>query len=268
LAFDRTRIALFGLTGFGNAVLRALLSMDMKPELLVTRREAGPYPYYTEIALDEEADRHGIRVAYGSEGERLAASADYALISTYHRILPDSLLTSFRAAVNLHPSLLPAYRGPAPCYWVIRNGENVTGITAHLATRAVDDGPVILQRRVSIAGDETQGTLRYRLAQEAGALAVDTLKMLAEGFVPKVGRAGEGSYYPRPEDRDFELNPRLSITEADRLVRAACPWPCAHYQGLRVREARRVDDSHSTPSAGTVRVRFADGFLDLYAAAK
>jgi methionyl-tRNA formyltransferase len=222
------RIALFALTGVGNVVLTALCAAGLKPQVLVTRKEAGPYPYYDEQPLCELAQHLRVPWLADVEGEyRVAADgADILLCATYHRILRSTLLQRVAWAVNLHPSLLPRYRGPNPFHWVIRNGEARTGVTAHLMTDLADAGPIVWSEIIIVAPDETQGSLRRRLAAIAGRGAVATLRAICVGTIARVSQDGvHATSFGRPPEADRVLRAEWTVAEADRRIRAFAPFP-------------------------------------------
>ncbi|NKB69516.1 MAG: methionyl-tRNA formyltransferase [Candidatus Latescibacteria bacterium] len=117
-------------------------------------------------------------------------------------ILPPSLLAVPRwGSVNLHPSLLPAYRGAAPIIWAVINGESETGITTFQLNKRVDAGGILLQRRIAIGADETAGELDARLRLLGADLLVETVDQLEAGTLE-----------PRPQDR-------RGVTRAPKLTR-------------------------------------------------
>ncbi|GIV01062.1 MAG: hypothetical protein KatS3mg014_2677 [Actinomycetota bacterium] len=155
---------------------------------------------------------------------------DLLLVSTYDRRIPVALAErAGRGGFNLHPSLLPAYRGHNPYFWVLRNGERETGVTLHRLADALDAGPVVCARRVPIHPRETLGSLYRKLSEEAARLGVWLLEALAEGApLPETPQdesaARAAPRAPRVRDEDLRLSGTLSCAEADRLVRAANPF--------------------------------------------
>ena len=116
--------------------------------------------------------------------ETLSACGCDLFVVVAFPILPDELLTvPPMGAVNLHPSLLPAYRGAAPIPWTLFNGEGETGVTTILLDSRVDAGDILLQKRVAVADDETAGELEGRLAELGGKLVVATVDGLESGEV-------------------------------------------------------------------------------------
>jgi UDP-4-amino-4-deoxy-L-arabinose formyltransferase / UDP-glucuronic acid dehydrogenase (UDP-4-keto-hexauronic acid decarboxylating) len=261
------RIALFALTGFGNTVLPALCAAGLKPELLVTRAEEGPFPYYDEEPLTAVAKRMAVPCFFGAEGEEKVAASppDFVLCATYHRLLRAPILRAVRWPINLHPSLLPRYRGPNPFYWVIRDGEASTGVTAHLMTAAADAGDIVMQEELEISKTETQGSLRKRLAELAARVAVETLRSIRDGSVTLTPQdETRATVFGRPDEAARVFNRDWCAATAERTVRALAPFP-----GL-ITEFGIVSTivQHASPSAdlvrpedGFCRLRVADGEL-------
>ena len=265
----QSRIALFALTGIGNAVLAALCAAGMTPRVLVTRKEAGRYPYYEEQPLCEAAQQLGVPCLIDVEGENRVATdgADILLCATYHRILKLPLLQRVGWAVNLHPALLPRFRGPNPFHWVIRNGEATTGVTAHLMTEIADSGPIVSSEAITVASDETQGSLRRRLAAVAGRGAVATSRAIEQGTIAGVPQdETKATYFGRPLEADRVLRADWTVAEADRRIRAFAPFPGVLI-GTRIAFAvvagtpasGAAPGTHICEAPGLCRVRLADG---------
>src|SRR4051812_15129291 len=123
------KIALFALTGLGNSILRSLATNKIEVAIVVTRKEKGAFPYYEEISITAEAQSLGIPVAFDlPSGAWLKENhVNCILTATFHQLIPETLIQSVEYALNLHPPLLPAYRGASPFFWVIKNGEKKTG---------------------------------------------------------------------------------------------------------------------------------------------
>ncbi len=112
----------------------------------------------------------------------LAAHApDVICVACFTQRLPPAILALPRlAALNAHPSPLPENRGPDPLFWTFHEGARETGVTIHLMDAELDTGPILAQRRVALAGGETEEELEARLAVLAGELVVETLSGLME----------------------------------------------------------------------------------------
>jgi methionyl-tRNA formyltransferase len=232
-------IALVALTGFGNAVLRALCSAGHVPRFVVTRPESGPYPYYDEPDLPAEAKGLGVDCLFEEAGEAriVAERPALVLVATYHRILGPAIREAPRTIVNLHPSLLPRYRGPNPFFWVLRNGESQTGLTAHELTAKVDSGAVYWQRPLDVTPDDTQGSLRLRLAGLAATAAVELVgQFQADRLAATAQDESKATMFGRPTDLDRTVSADQGVDLALRIARAALPHPGAIVGGKVVRK--------------------------------
>ena len=140
--------------------------------------------------------------------------------------------------VNVHFSLLPRHRGPAPVAWAIVLGDAETGVTTMRLDEGVDTGPVYLRERVAIGGDDTQETLGARLADAGAALLARTLDGLAARSVVAVPQPAEGATHARLlVTEDGRVDWTKGAQAIDRQVRGLSPWPGAFttWRGKRLR---------------------------------
>jgi len=149
--------------------------------------------------------------------------ADVMVVVAYGQILPASLLDAPRlGTLNVHASLLPRHRGPAPVEWSILSGDTETGVTIMQMDAGVDTGPILAQEPVPIAADEIAPRLEGRLAKVGGRLLVRTLADLVQGRVQPLPQPAVGATHaPRLRSEDGKLDPAtMSAEEIDRRVRA------------------------------------------------
>jgi methionyl-tRNA formyltransferase len=149
--------------------------------------------------------------------------ADVMVVVAYGQILPASLISTPRlGTLNVHASLLPRHRGPAPIEWAILSGDRETGVTIMKMDAGVDTGPILMQQVVPIAPDETAAQLEGRLAELGGRLLVRALDELQAGRIhPEPQQAEGATHAPRLRSEDGKLNPTTMTTEEiDRKVRA------------------------------------------------
>lgn len=230
------RVLLAALTGMGNAVLEDLRASPLVDALLVlTRAEAGPFPYYPCPPLDRACREAGGKAEVdcrtdveldrpaGLECVR-AFAPDLLLTATYHRIVPQAVLSAVRFAVNIHPSLLPWYKGPTPTNWAVACGETESGVSFHLLEAEIDSGSLLMQYRIPIAG-MTDGEVRRSLYSLAGRHVPDLLAGLSEGACAPLPAVGGGSVFPRfASERGVHLL-RSGGFSRENLERAATPYP-------------------------------------------
>ena len=207
-----------------------------------------------------------------------AVHADAGFSCAFGFLLPPEVLAVFPSGVlNLHFSLLPAYRGPAPVQRALLDGVTVTGVCTFVIDEGMDTGPLLLSREVPVLPDDDAGTLTERLAQVGAQLAVDTLDALQAGAIR-----------PRPQPRDgVSLAPKVTPAEArldftlpaERLhhaVRAFAPTPGAWtlWRGRRLKVLRSAvaPPAAAPPPApaelalgpgGTLLAGTGDGVLEL-----
>jgi methionyl-tRNA formyltransferase len=149
--------------------------------------------------------------------------ADIMVVVAYGQILPASLIEAPRlGTLNVHASLLPRHRGPAPVEWAILSGDSETGVTIMQMDAGVDTGPILAQERVPIAPDEIAPRLEDRLANVGGRLLVQTLDGLVDGRVHPFPQPAVGATHaPRLRSEDGKLDPTtMTAEDIDRNVRA------------------------------------------------
>jgi methionyl-tRNA formyltransferase len=144
------------------------------------------------------------------------------LFSLYYRdIIPKEILNIPRlGAVNLHPSLLPKYRGTFSAPWVIINGEEITGFTYHYMLESIDTGNIILQEQVTVRPDDTAIALYNRLLIEGTSCFLKVFDLVTKERYKGVPQEGESSYYSRNLPFDGYIDPSWTLDKVDRFIRA------------------------------------------------
>ena len=189
--------------------------------------------------------------------------ADFLVVVAFGQILPSAILQIPKnGAVNVHASLLPRYRGPAPIQWAILRGESETGITTMLMDRGVDTGDILLQAKTTLKCDDTAQSLHDRLALMGAELLPKTLINLWEGRIfPTAQKHAEATYAPMLRKEDGRILWHLPAKTLDAHVRAMTPWPGAFCylagRRLKVLKARALACDHQA-LPGTVLPGFAD----------
>lgn len=210
--------------------------------------------------------------------ERIRALRPDFIFSFYYRNLlsREVLACAGRGAFNLHGSLLPRYRGRAPVNWVLVNGERETGVTLHRMVERADAGPILAQRRVSIAPDDTALTLHAKLREAASVMLGECLPALARGeLAEREQDESQATYLGRRTPADGELDWKRPALELANLVRAVTqPYPGAFsWHGdrkLLVWRAAALEIAHGkTPgavlSAQPLRIACGTGALEILA---
>lgn len=136
-------------------------------------------------------------------------------------LLKEQILKIFARAINLHPTLLPRYRGPNSGAHVILNGENEAGSTVHIMTPQVDEGPIILQRVVKLSPFETTRSMQRKVYEIEPQLVLDAIKILQTSSVFVEQNNGLGSYFRKRVPEDSEVNPSKSLLQLFDEIRAS-----------------------------------------------
>jgi len=191
------------------------------------------------------------------ESKSLFAShdVDVAVVVAYGRILPNEFLTApRRGCINVHFSLLPAYRGASPVNWAIVNGETETGVTTMFIEPTLDTGPILLQHATPIGASETAPELMARLSETGAELLSQTLMRLAD-LKPIEQDHDQATFAPILKKEDGVIDWTLTATEIEHRVRGLQPWPNAytsfHSKGLTIWRAEVVT-ADSTTAPGTI----------------
>lgn len=155
-------------------------------------------------------------------------SFDLFALAAYGRILPKELLSIPRVgALNVHPSLLPKYRGATPIQAALRNGDRETGVSIMLMDEGLDTGDLVTARSVAIMPGETYGELHDRLAVIGAELLGEALDLAERGNLPHRAQTGEGSLTRPLTKEDFAIDLRCAPERIVNLVRSLAPKPAA-----------------------------------------
>jgi methionyl-tRNA formyltransferase len=154
---------------------------------------------------------------------------DMLVVVAFGRILPKPVLEiPVYGAVNVHASLLPKYRGPAPIQWAVINGESVTGVTTMLMDKGLDTGEILMQSKVNIFPDETAGDLHDRLAVAGGNLLAKTVDSFKNNTIrPVPQNHAQATYAPMLTKAAGHIDWTLSAEAIKRFIRGMTPWPGA-----------------------------------------
>ena len=161
--------------------------------------------------------------------------------------------------INLHPSLLPKYRGPSPIQAAILNGDDVTGITVQKLAQKMDAGDILLQKEIALDGTETAGILTERCSELGAPMMLEAVEAIEHGTADPVPQMHENATYCSLIGKtDGLIDWNLSAEEICRRVRGYNPWPAAYttFGGtkLTVWDAKPFDssDGKPNPKSGTV----------------
>lgn len=155
-------------------------------------------------------------------------NADLQVVVAF-RMLPEVVWSMPRlGTMNLHGSLLPAYRGAAPIQWAIIRGEKTTGVTTFLLQHQIDTGKILLQIEIPILDDDDTGVLHDRMMYAGAALVVATADQLCSGKItPKNQDESKASHAPKIFHQDGWINWNKPVSEIHNLIRGMAPFPGA-----------------------------------------
>jgi methionyl-tRNA formyltransferase len=191
---------------------------------------------------------------------------DCCPVAAYGALLPQAALDiPAHGWVNLHFSILPAWRGAAPVQHAILHGDDVTGASTFLIVKELDAGPVYGVLTEPVRADDTAGTLLDRLSQSGAELLVATLDGIEDGTVQAVPQPAEGvSFAPKITSADARADWKLPAHVVDRQIRACTPDPGAwtELDGARVKLGPVSPDT-SVPPGGAVPPDLAPGELQV-----
>ena len=158
-------------------------------------------------------------------------SPDLIVVAAYGQILPSSVLEiPAYGCLNVHASLLPAYRGASPITAALLDGLNETGVTIMLMDAGMDTGPVLTQARLPVLADDTTASLSDRLASRGAELLAETIPSWLAGNAAPVAQAdlpGEPTVCRLVKKQDGQIDWTLPAARIERMIRAYSPWPAA-----------------------------------------
>lgn len=245
------RLLFFGASEFAVPTVRRLAASEHEIRAVYTQpdRPAGrgrrlqPTPVALaarELGLPLEQPE---RIRGAAHLERLRAYApDAVVLAAYGLLIPQAALDVPRLGwLNVHPSLLPRYRGASPVAAPILAGDAETGVSIFLMRAGLDDGPILSQAATRIGPAETAGELTERLAELGAALLAETLRRWAAGTAEPVEQdESRASYAPKLRKEEALLDWSEPAAVLNRRVRAYNPWPVAftYWNGERLRILR------------------------------
>ena len=216
-------------------------------ELLL--EEAHEVYVYTHKTENYVADLEGLcikkRVKYNLdkiEVDNLPFVPDIICSIYYRYIIKQDVIDIVQGRIfNLHPALLPKYRGCSSLTWAIINGEKECGFTYHYINAGCDTGNVILQKPIQIEDFDTQLTLYNRVMFESMDYFLEVVQLVRSGY-KGIPQQGDATYYKRGCPLDGELTDEMDEKLKERFIRAMCypPYPPARYRGQEIVTLREL----------------------------
>jgi methionyl-tRNA formyltransferase len=261
-------IVFFGSSNFAVPSLKALLAMPHKITCVVTQpdRLKGRGLHLGGTAVKTTALEAGLKIYQPKVINAKEAieflrglSADLFIVVSYGQILSQEMLDLPAVfAINIHASLLPKYRGAAPINWAIINGEKITGVTIMKMAKKMDAGPIIMQKSIDIAEDDTAITLADKLSHLGAQLLGDSLNALMNNSYKLIPQEkNKVSFAPKLKKEDGLIGWDNPAKDIHNLIRGCLVWPSAftYYNGklLKILKSRIATERFpGKPAAGKI----------------
>ena len=232
-----TSIVFMGTPQFAVPILAALVknpNYEVKAVVTQPDRRVGRKHLLRQSPVKEEAVKAGIEVLqpekinHSQEMQRVIDLApDLIITAAFGQFLPSKLLAAARvAAINVHGSLLPKYRGGAPIQYAIINGEHEPGVTIMYMVKKMDAGDILAQQALPITEDDDAGTMFDKLSILGRDLLLQTLPRLLAGQIKPVKQdPAKVTFAPNISSEQERIDYHLTASEIDNKVRGLRPFP-------------------------------------------
>lgn len=259
------KIVYMGTPDFAVAPLEALLQAGYEVSAVVTQpdKQKGRGKAVQMSPVKECALRHGlsvfqpVKIREASAVEELSRfGADLFVVAAFGQILSEEILNMPRlGCINIHASLLPAYRGAAPIQWAILNGEKESGVTIMRMAKGVDTGDMFCKAIVPLEEKETGGSLHDKLMEAGARLLVEALPRIESGeLIPEAQKEEAATHAGKLTKTMGLIDWQRDAISIERLVRGLNPWPSAYtfYKGkqLKIWEADVIKETEDGKKAG------------------
>ncbi|MEA2113192.1 MAG: methionyl-tRNA formyltransferase [Patescibacteria group bacterium] len=231
----KTKIIFIGTSEFAAAILEALVYCPLfsvccaitAPDKPIGRKKEITPPPIKITASQNNLPVLQPKKISGISGKISKLKPDLIITASYGQIIPKSILDIPKfGCINIHPSLLPKYRGPSPIQTAILNGDRTTGITVMLMDEKMDTGPIIAQKKVAIKNGENRQDLETRLSLKSANFLLEILPQYIQGKIkPKKQDNSKASYTKIFSRQDGLIDWKKSAKEIERMIRAFEPWP-------------------------------------------
>jgi methionyl-tRNA formyltransferase len=244
-------IIFFGTGPLAESVVSALVRGGYTPSLIITKvdKKVGRHQELTSPMIKKWAEQKGIPVLQPSTFDATflqtiqSYQPDLAIVASYGKILPDTLLALPKHGfLNVHPSLLPLYRGPSPIESALLDGNNTIGLSIMKLDKEMDHGPLLVQSYFPINQRDTSATLEVKAGIEGGTLLTQILPHYVDGtLIPKEQDHSKATYCHKITKEQGEISLTDSAQNVLTRWRALTPWPGIfftiphHEQHIRVK---------------------------------
>ncbi len=232
--------AFFGTGALAESVLASLVRDGYIPKVIITKPDTmqGRHMHLTAPHIKTWGEMKGIQVFQPESLKDIPSNSplhsenfDLFIVASYGKIIPESILTlPKKGTLNVHPSLLPLYRGPSPIESVLLDGHITTGVTIIKLDNEMDHGPVLTQTAFVIPEDITSGKLEVLCGQTGGELLVQVLPSYLDGnLIPKEQDHNKATICKKITKDLGEITLETSALETRKKFKALTPWPSLYF---------------------------------------
>ncbi len=231
---QKLKIIFVGTPEFGAIILDGLIKSNFKPILVIAApdKPVGRKQVLTSLPTKILAQRYKIPVLQpeilaNSKLQITNSKPDLIVVAAYGQIIPKDILDIPKyGSLNVHPSLLPKYRGPSPIQTAILNGDKKTGVTIILMDEKMDHGPILAQRGLGIEEEETAEILHDKLAHLGARLLMETIpRWIRKMIKPETQDERKVTYTKILARESGKINWEKPAKVLEREVKAFYPWP-------------------------------------------
>jgi methionyl-tRNA formyltransferase len=254
----------------GAPTLEALIDAGYDVKAVVANYETGTSRKARELEIEAVAKRHGIPVLLPDRpkdiiDELKAFDAEIGVLVAYGRIIPQSIIDIFpKGILNIHPSLLPCYRGSIPIEQAILDGASQTGVSVMGLVKEMDAGPVYAQQRVELTGNETKQELTQLLLNLGGKLVLEVLPSALDGTAtPKAQDESQATFTSLINKADGHMDLHKSAEQLEREIRAYAVWPKSRLELYEHQVVVTKAHVAQTKDAGALVIDAQPGYLEI-----
>ena len=260
------KINFFGSEKFSLSILEKLFESGFEIVSVTTKPDApkGRGKNNASTVVADFGIKHEIKVLKPKRlkaeeylQELKSTNADLSVVCSYGKILPKEVLEATpKGCINVHPSMLPKYRGATPIESALKMGEKVTGVSIFYMDEGCDTGDIIIQEKFNIDEDDTRETLREKLAPFASDITLKAIKAIENGTVNRIKQNdSEASYTKLIKNEDIEINWNKTSEEIKNHIRSIWTEPGARttFRGKNlIIGPVQIIDENSNLEPGTV----------------
>jgi len=264
-----------GTPDFAVPTLKKLIQGNRKPQLVITQpdRKKGRGQKLSQSPIKELALEHDLEV-YQPQSVNISSSLekiqtykpDLIITAAFGKILKNNILSTPKyGCINLHPSLLPKYRGPSPISWALFHGDAVTGTSVYYMNSKMDAGDIILQSRLTIQHDDNLTTLSKKLSEKGANDVLKAIALIDQGKDSPIPQNDRHATYSHLITRETQrIKWHQTADEINNHIRGLAPQPGAfsYLKGKEIKILKATPTYREHSSVGKIiEIEKLEGFL-------